>query len=99
MPTISQNDAEKIANKLQAVYRQGGNHKLAIIFVNGQKITQFGIRHDKTAGHDYIADQIHMNRKDCLVFGKCDISYDEWVARMREKGHIPPELQPPPPPV
>jgi len=88
MPNITQADAKKIAKKLSADYRNGSNHELALIYHNGLKIAQFGIRRDKAANHDYVANQIFMSRSDSISFGKCKISYDEWVERMRKKGVI-----------
>jgi len=95
MPKITQDDAVRIADKLLAVYKMGGKHKLAMIYFQGKKILQFGIRHDRTAGHDYVADQIFMSKSDCVIFGECKITYDEWVARMRIKGIISSEPEPP----
>ncbi len=95
MPKITHDDAVRIADKLQAQYKSGGSHRIAKIFYGGKKITQFGIRHDKTGGHDYVSDQIFMNKSDCITFGKCDITYQQWVDRMRAKGHIPTEPEPP----
>lgn len=98
MPKITYDDAVSIANKFRAEYKSGGKHKLAIIYFEGKKITQFGIRHDKTAGHDYISNQIYMSKMDCVEFGRCNISLEDWIAKMREKGIIPPEPKPAPTP-
>jgi hypothetical protein len=93
MPKITHGDAVDIAKKLRAEYQNGGKHKLAMIYYKGKKITQFGIRHDKTAGHDYVSNQIYMNKLDSVNFGKFDISYEEWIERMLDKGVIPKESE------
>lgn len=98
MPKITRSDAVKIADKLRSRYKTGGKHTLAIVYYNEIKILQFGIRHDRTAGHDYIPNQIFMSKSDTIKFGKCDISYEDWVQRMQERGIISPEPEPPPGP-
>lgn len=99
MPSITKDDAEKIAEKFGAQYEQGSNHLLAKIYYKGKKITQFGIRRSskRDMPHNYISDQIYMSRTDCIAFGECDISVEEWVERMKEQGIITDEHPPPPP--
>lgn len=83
-------DAEAVAVKLKAVYEDGRRpHKLAIIYYNGERITQFGIRRGSgEQGHGHLPKAIHMTPRDTRLFADCSKTYQYWVDKMIEKGKI-----------
>ena len=87
---ITKEHAEKIAGKLEAVIKEGAKHDLAKIYHNNKKVAQYGIQRGskKDASHSYIPGQIFVSKKDCLLLAQCPLSRDEWVEKLKEKGHI-----------
>ena len=86
---LNQDDAEAIAKKLKASFAPGRKHELAQIYYAGKLIASFGIRRaSKDIGHDYIPNQIHVSMHQAKSLAKCTMSYDDWVARLKEKALI-----------
>jgi hypothetical protein len=87
---ITKDHAAKIAAKLHATFRQGGNHDIAIIEYEGQRIAQFGIRRGsrRDAGHDHIPASIYVSVRSALDLARCPMSYEQWIDVLREKGLI-----------
>jgi hypothetical protein len=87
---LTKDHAEAIAKKLGAVMIAGRKHDLAAVKHNGQTIAQFGIRRGsrRDQGHDYIAGQIHVTRQQAALLAQCPMSFEEWIALMRQKGYI-----------
>jgi hypothetical protein len=87
---LTKDHAEAIARKLKAVMISGRKHDIAAIRYNGQSVAQFGIRRGsrRDQGHDYIPSQIHVTRQQAALLAQCPMSVEQWVAVMKEKGHI-----------
>ena len=53
-------------------------------------IANFGIRRGSSndAGHAHIASELSLGTKDCREMAICNISYDEWIAILIEKGVV-----------
>jgi hypothetical protein len=89
---LTKDHAEAIASKLEANLITGRKHDIAAVKYNGKTIAQFGIgrgsRRDR--GHDYIPRQIHVTRQQATLLAQCPMSFEEWIAVMRQKGHIQP---------
>ena len=87
---LNKTHAEVIAQKLGAVYREGRDHTLAILYENDVYIAQFGIRHGskKDQGHDYIAKQIYFPTGKCLKMAQCTLNRPDWIASLQDQGKI-----------
>jgi hypothetical protein len=88
---LNKEDAERIATKLKAVTEEGRRpHTLAIVYHEGIRITQFGIRRGshKEAGHGHVPAAVHLSQGQARRLADCPMSYEEWVQRMREKNII-----------
>lgn len=83
-------DAEAAAEKLKAVYEDGRRpHRLAIVYYKGQRIAQFGIRRgSRDEGHGHVPKLIFLSPHHARLFADCTMSYEQWVAKMIEKGKI-----------
>jgi hypothetical protein len=87
---LNKTHAETIAQKLQATYKEGGDHTLAILYVNGIRIGQFGIRRGKKSlGHDYIPKQIFFPAGQCLKMAQCTLNRPDWIKALQAQGIIP----------
>jgi hypothetical protein len=87
--------AHVIAGKLQASKDPKKNrpHDLYRVWFGGRLVASFGVsrgsKKDKGQGH--IPRQIHLTPHETQLFAQCDLTYEAWVEKMREKGIIPPE--------
>jgi hypothetical protein len=92
---ITKELAIKIAAKLGAEKssKKGRPHDDYFVYFAGKLIAKFSIRHgsEKDKGHDFISQAIHLGPHDARLFGQCHMEYNDWVAKMREKGVIPRE--------
>ena len=88
--TFTKDHAEAIARKLKAVMVAVRKHDLAVVKHNGRTIAYFGIRRGsrRDQGHDYVPGQIHVTRQQATLLAQCPMSLEDWLAVMREKGHI-----------
>jgi hypothetical protein len=87
---ITKDHAARIAAKLHATIRQGGNHDIAVIEYEGKRIAQFGIRRGsrRDAGHDHIPASIYVGTRSALDLARCPMSYEQWIEVLRGKGLI-----------
>ena len=87
---ITKDHAARIAAKLRATIRQGGNHDIAVIEHQGKRIAQFGIRRGsrRDAGHDHVPASIYVSTRPALDLARCPMSYEQWIAVLRDKGLI-----------
>jgi len=87
---LTRDHAEAIARKLNAAIRSGRKHELAVVKYDGKTVVQFGIRRGSrhNQGHDYIPGQIHVTRQQAMLLAQCPMSFEEWIAAMRQKGYI-----------
>ena len=87
---LTKDDAEKIADKLKARIKNGKAHDLAIIEYDGKRITQFGIRRGsrRDQSHNHIPGSLFMKPHDVKELAICNISYEEWLNIVKEKGLI-----------
>lgn len=79
--------------KLQAEMREGSNHMIAALWVDGFLIASFGIRRDRKSGHWHIPDQLHISERKALALADCTWSRDDLVIHLRERGFIPVDPQ------
>jgi hypothetical protein len=87
---LTKSHANIIAQKLEAVIQEGRAHSLAVIYVNGVRVAQFGIRHGsrKDQSHDHIPKSIYYPSNKCLRLAQCTLNRPDWIKAMKEKGHI-----------
>jgi hypothetical protein len=86
--SFTREDAEAVAEKLKAVYEDGRRpHTLAIIYYKGVRVAQFGIRRGsrKDQGHGFLPGAVHLSQQNTRRLADCPMSYEEWVAVMKEK--------------
>lgn len=92
---ITKELAIKIVTKLKSrkSSKKGRAHDDYFVSYAGRLIAKVSIRHgsQKDQGHDYICRAIHLGPHDARLFGQCQIEYDDWLERLREKGIIPRE--------
>jgi hypothetical protein len=89
--TFTREDAENVASKLKATREEGRRpHALAIVYHGKQRITQFGIRRGsrKDAGHGHLPKAVFLTSQQTRRLADCPLSYEEWVALMKEKNII-----------
>ena len=90
MSMLNKSHAETIAQKLEATYKEGSDHTLAILYVNGIRIGQFGIRRGKKGlGHDYIPKQIFFPAGQCLKLAQCTLNRPDWIKALQTQNIIP----------
>lgn len=89
-PLFTTSDAERIADKLEAVIEQGRRpHALAIVYHRDQRIVQFGIRRgSRDQGHGHLPSALHLSPHHTRRLADCPMSYEEWISVMSEKGLI-----------
>ena len=89
---ITKEMALAIARKLGAECRSKKNapHDLWVVYHNGQRIAQFGIRRasEKDKGHDFIPGQIFMGTSRTKLLAQCEVSKQDWLEELVEKGVI-----------
>lgn len=87
---LTKDHALDIAKKLKADIRNKSAHDIAVIFYEGQRIAQFGIRRgsDRNQSHNHIPSSIHLSPRDTLRLAQCTISAEEWIELMKQKGLI-----------
>src|SRR5438309_1051543 len=87
---LNKDDAQEIAKKLKARMHSGSAHDIAVIEYDGIYVAEFGIRRGsrRDQGHGHIPRAIHLNLRDALSLARCTLSYEQWLQRMKEKGHI-----------
>jgi phenylacetate-coenzyme A ligase PaaK-like adenylate-forming protein len=81
-------DAQAMAKKLKAtlIDKKGKKHDIAVVKYGGKVVGQFGIRRGSgSLGHDYIPGQIHVTTKQARDLVQCPMSFDDWIALMKEK--------------
>ena len=103
MPNITQNLAEEIVRKLNrerpkspkfkpfAVKMEPGRkHDVCKVFYDGKFIGQFGIQRGskKVCLHNYVAEQLHLNRNEGYNLAKCPLSVDGYILLLQQRGHI-----------
>ena len=93
MALLTKEHARAIAAKLGAEVRSKRKaHDLAVIYEDGMRIAQFGIRRgsQKNLGHDHLPHGLHLSPRQCLDLARCPMTREQWIARLREKGLLPP---------
>ena len=91
MAILTKEHAVKIAAKLGAEIRSGRKaHDLAVVYENGIRVAQFGIRRGsrKGLGHDHLTNSLHLSLHECLELARCSLSREEWIAQLQEKGLV-----------
>lgn len=91
MAILNREAALAIARKMKAeIVTRKKAHDLALIFHRGRVVAKFGIRRGrKDLGHDHIMADIFLSARDARFFASCEISREEWISRMIQKGHLP----------
>ncbi len=93
MSQLTRKDARTIATKLGAEIRTNRKaHDLAIIYEDGIRLGQFGIRRGSRSnlGHDHLPNSLHLSPRECLELVRCSMTRKDWIANLREKGLVPP---------
>ena len=87
---LDRRDAESIARKLQAALKPGRKHDLAHIRYDGKLIASFGIRRGSgSLPHLHILNQLHVSFSQARLLVDCPMSFEDWIALMKEKLVIP----------
>ena len=87
-------EALRIANKLGATIQKDGAHKNACFYYKGKFIFDFGIRHGAKSAHGHLAGEnrvLRLSESKALSFARCNISMDDYVKMLKEKGVIAPD--------
>jgi hypothetical protein len=97
MKTLTANEAEQIAHKLNADLEERRGHRIAYVRWQGKIIATYGIRRgSKELGHDYIPRQIFITMREAFDLARCPLSRDEYFNRLRMRGKLPIEEPPKP---
>jgi hypothetical protein len=87
---VTQDDAWKIARKLNAEVKTGRRHELVIFRYQGSYIAQFGIsRGSRSQPHDYIPKQLFLTHKQCRELRDCPLTIEGYVEILADKGLLP----------
>jgi hypothetical protein len=89
---IEQADALDIAKKIGCEVKPDGAHKRALLYLDGQLILQFGIRHGKKSKHGHLCGSngdLKLNEIKVKALARCTLSKDEYFEILRSKGIIP----------
>lgn len=86
-------EAEQIAAKLDAEITQGRKHTRATIRWNGKVVAQFGIRHGKNLGHDFIPKQIFVSTRQALDLARCPLTKQGYFEILGEHQKLPTDEQ------
>ena len=90
MPDITTDDAEAIADKLarkiptkpghqrfRIEVNEGRSHRIVKVWYGDRYIGQYGIqRASARKRHNYVAEQLHLSRKDAYNLAKCPLDVD-----------------------
>jgi hypothetical protein len=87
---LDQDDAKKIAAKLNAQTKPGRRHDLVVVRHKGKYVTQYGIRRgSRGQPHSYIPRQLFISQGQARNLSDCPMSADEYFKTLLEKGHLP----------
>lgn len=78
-----------IATKLEAEISEGRRHTNVVVRIEGTYIGRFGIRRNKSVGHDYIPRQIQTTTKMALGLARCSHYKEDYERDLRERGKLP----------
>ena|SRR6266542_3314028 len=81
---------KKLLRNSKLAYMPDLRMTVAVIEYEGKHVADFGIRRGsrRDQGHGHIPRDIHLNLRDALSLARCTLSYEQWIQRMKEKGHI-----------
>lgn len=86
---LTQNDATRIAKKLDAEFRPGRKHTIASISFDGKYVGSFGIRHaSKDVGHTYIPRQLFITQIQAHELSDCSMSKEAYFQLLKDKGKL-----------
>lgn len=102
MPDIMTEDAEQIARKLthdvptlpgrqrfKVETKDGRRHTIVKVWYGDHRIGQYGLQRSSTPKrHNYVAEQLHLSRKDAYDLAKCPLSVDDFVTILEGKDEI-----------
>lgn len=92
---LDRHGAQAIAKKLKAAMEPGRKHELAVITFGGKHICQFGIRRgSKGLPHPHIPSQLFVSSRQAQDLVRCPMSFNDWIALMKQKGKISEDLTP-----
>lgn len=86
---LTADSALTIATKLEADISEGRKHTNVVVRINGTYIGRFGIRRNKTVGHDYIPRQIYVNMKEALGLARCNLYKEDYTRILKKRGKLP----------
>jgi hypothetical protein len=88
--TFTQVHAQRIAEKLEADFRQGKSHKIATICYCGHVVAEYGIRRSsREVGHNFIPKDLHVSRRETEGLAQCWLSKDDYFELLRQQGKLP----------
>ena len=84
-----------IRRKLDArpITTKNAVHDVYGVYHNDQLIAQFGIRRgsSKDTGHDHVQKELNVSTGFAKQIGTCKKYRSDYLAHLRERGHLPPE--------
>ncbi len=85
-----QEDAWAIQKKLKAEIDNSSKAHIQIRFwYDGKLVIQYGIRRgSRELGHGHINKDMMLTQSECRTFRQCQMSVDEYVEILKEKGVI-----------
>lgn len=87
---FTQKEAEKIAEKLRADFKERKRHLVALIRYQDKIVAQYGIRRgSKALGHDHIPEQLFITTRQALELARCPLEKDDYFKILRSKGKLP----------
>jgi len=85
--------ALRIVKKLEAVAIKSKSkaHDEYVLVIENVQLAILSIRRgsEKDKGHDYLTRDLHISPHQAKELGQCPWSRDDYIACMREKGHLP----------
>ena len=95
---ITKELAKSIVKKLDAqpIKSVSTKHDMFGVYHEGAIIATIGIRRgsEKDQGHDHVQSQIYVNTYFAKLLGQCPKKRADWIAELRNKGHIDDEKPP-----
>jgi hypothetical protein len=102
MPDITADDAKAIADKLtrddptepgrrrfRIEVKEGRCHRIVKVWYGDRHIGQYGIqRASAYKRHNYVAEQLHLSRKQAYDLAKCPLTVDGYITILEQKREI-----------
>lgn len=90
MKTLTQNEAQQIADKLEATIQGKRGHARVYDRWGGRIVASYGIRRSSRAvGHDFIPHQLFITFRQTVDLARCPLTKEGFFEILRSKGKLP----------